>query len=70
VFNTVGKLGWADQVLRRRAMQTNPEQPIEAGEVVHVGMGYKGMSNAQKLARAASNHRNRRAGRGVQTESR
>jgi hypothetical protein len=51
VFNTVGKLGWADQVQRRRAMQTNPEQLIEAGEVVHVGMGYEGMSNAQKLAR-------------------
>jgi hypothetical protein len=32
-------------------MQTHPEQPIEAGKVVHVGMRYKGMSNAHKLAR-------------------
>jgi hypothetical protein len=25
----------------RSSMQTNPEQPIEAGKVVHVGMRYK-----------------------------
>ena len=31
-------------------MQTNPEQSVETGKMVHVGMRYKGMSNAQKLA--------------------
>ena len=51
MFNTVGEPGWTDQVQRRRAMQTNPEQPIEAGKVVHVGVRYKSMSNAQELAR-------------------
>jgi hypothetical protein len=51
VFDTIGKACWADQVQRRCPMQANPEQPIEAGEMVHVGMRYKGMSKAQKLAR-------------------
>ena len=31
--------------------QTNPEQPIEIGEVVHVGMGDEQMAYAQQLAR-------------------
>src|SRR5262249_25687464 len=31
-------------------MQTNPEQSVETGKMVHVGMRYKGMSDAQKLA--------------------
>jgi hypothetical protein len=51
VFDMVGEPGWADQVQRRSSMQTNSEQPIEAGKVVHVGMRYKSMSDAQKLAR-------------------
>ena len=51
MFDTVGEPGRADQVQRRSSMQTNPEQPIEARKVVHVGMRYKSMSNAQELAR-------------------
>ena len=51
MFDTVGEPGRADQVQRRSSMQTNPEQPIEARKVVHVGMRYKSMSDAQKLAR-------------------
>jgi hypothetical protein len=51
VFNMVGEPGWADQVQRRCPMQTNPEQSIEAGKMVHVGMRYENMSNAQELAR-------------------
>ena len=47
----VGEPGWADQVQRRCPMQTNPQQSIEAGKMVHVGMRYKSMSDAQKLAR-------------------
>lgn len=51
VFDTVGEPGWADQMQRRSSMQTHPEQPIEAGKVVHVGVRYKSMGNAQELAR-------------------
>ena len=51
MFDTVAEPGWADQMQRRRSMQANPEQPIEARKMVHVGMRYKGMSNAHKLAR-------------------
>jgi hypothetical protein len=51
VFNTIGKVYWADQVQRRCPMQTNPEQPVEASKMVHVRMRYETVSNAQKLAR-------------------
>ena len=51
MFDTVSEPGWADQAQRYSSMETNPEQPIKAGKVVHVGMRYKSMSNPQKLAR-------------------
>ncbi len=51
MFDTVGEPARADQVQRRCPMQTNPEQPIEAGKMVHVGMRHESMSKAQKLAR-------------------
>jgi hypothetical protein len=50
VFDTIGKAYWADQVQRCCPMQTNPEQPVEASKMIHVGVGHKSMSNAQKLA--------------------
>jgi len=31
-------------------MQTNPEQSVEPGKMIHVGVRHKNMSNAQKLA--------------------
>src|SRR5262245_21246919 len=43
VFDTVGEPRWADQVQRRCPMQANPEQPIDAGKMVHLGMRYKSM---------------------------
>jgi hypothetical protein len=67
----VDEPGWADQVQRRCPMQTNPEQSIEAGKMVH--MRYKSMSNTQELAgdvRAASNHPDRTEGRDGQIGSR
>ena len=30
-------------------MQTNPEQSVETGKMVHVGVRHQSMSNAQKL---------------------
>jgi hypothetical protein len=32
----IGKTCWADYVQRCCPMQTDPEQPIEAGKMVHV----------------------------------
>ena len=51
MFDTVSEPGRADQVQRRCPMQTDPEQPIEASNMVHVRMRHESMSNAQKLAR-------------------
>jgi len=43
--------GRAYQVQRRGPVQTNPQQPIEAGEMVHVGVRNETMRDAQELAR-------------------
>jgi hypothetical protein len=53
VFHMVGESGRSDQVQRRGPMQTNPEQPIEAGKMIHVGVRHETMRNAQELAAAA-----------------
>ena len=50
MFNTIGKAFWANQVEWGFTMQTNPEQPIEPGKMVHMRMRYETMSNAQELA--------------------
>jgi hypothetical protein len=31
-------------------MQANPERPVEAGKMIHVGVEHKRMSNAQSKA--------------------
>jgi hypothetical protein len=57
VFHMVGESGRSDQVQRRGPMQTNPEQPIEAGKMIHVGVRHETMRNAQELAAAAPANR-------------
>src|SRR4029434_466276 len=47
MFDPVGEPGWADQVQRRCPMQTTPEQPIEAGKMVHMRMRYKSMRSEE-----------------------
>jgi hypothetical protein len=32
-------------------MQTDVEEPIEAGKMIHVGVRYEGIAHAQELAR-------------------
>ena len=36
---------------RQRPMQTDTEEPIEAGKMIHMGVRYEGMAHAQELAR-------------------
>ena len=36
---------------RHRPMQADAQEPIEAGKMIHVGVGHEGMGHAQQLAR-------------------
>jgi hypothetical protein len=36
---------------RHRPMQTDAQEPIEAGKMIHVGVRQEGMAHAQQLAR-------------------
>jgi hypothetical protein len=47
----IEKAGGPEQMELLVASEKYPKQPIEADEVVHVGMGDKNMGNPQKLAR-------------------
>jgi hypothetical protein len=51
VLDTVGKSRRTDEVQRHGPMQTNAQDPVEAGEMIHVSMRHKGMADAQELPR-------------------
>src|SRR4051812_10497509 len=40
-----------DNVQRHRPIETDTQEPVEAGEMVHMGVGYECMANTQELAR-------------------
>src|SRR5207244_2470415 len=51
VPDSFGEAAGADQMKRLGSIETDAQQPIEAGEMVHVGMGYESVAHAQELAR-------------------
>jgi hypothetical protein len=51
VLDAFGEAGGTDQMQRRVPIETDAQQPIEAREMVHVGMGDESVAHAQELAR-------------------
>ena len=51
VVDAVAEADGTDEMKRQRPMQTDTEEPIEAGKMIHVGVRYEGMAHAQELAR-------------------
>ena len=51
VVDAVAEADRTDEMKRHRPMQTDAEEPIEAGKMIHVGVRYEGMADAQELAR-------------------
>jgi hypothetical protein len=51
VFDPVGEFSRTDEIQRRRRMQTDAEEPIETGKMIHVGVRYEGVADAQELPR-------------------
>src|SRR5262249_7104083 len=48
---SIAKADRPDEMKRPRPMQTDAEEPIEAGKMIHVSVRYEGMAHAQELAR-------------------
>jgi hypothetical protein len=51
VVDAVTETDGTDEMKRQCPMQTDAEEPIEAGKMMHVGLRYEGMAHAQELAR-------------------
>jgi hypothetical protein len=51
VVDPVAERGRTDEMKRHRPMQTDAQEPIEAGKMIHVGVRHESMAHAQKLAR-------------------
>ena len=51
VVDAVAEAGRTDEMKRHRPMQTDAEEPIEAGKMIHVGVRYEGIAHAQEVAR-------------------
>jgi hypothetical protein len=51
MLDTVGKAGRTDEMQRHSPIQTDAQEPVEAGKVIHVSVRHKGMADAQELAR-------------------
>jgi len=51
VLDTVGEAGRTDEMKRPSPIQTDAQEPVEAGKVIHVSVRHKGMADAQELAR-------------------
>jgi hypothetical protein len=51
VVDAVAEADGTDEMKRSRSMQTDAEEPIEAGNMIHVGVRYEGIAHAQELAR-------------------
>jgi hypothetical protein len=50
VVDAIAKADRADEMKRQRPMQTDAEEPIEAGKMIHVSVRYEGMAHSQELA--------------------
>ena len=50
VVDAIAEADGADELKRQSPMQTDAEEPIEAGKMIHVGVRYEGMAHAQELA--------------------
>ena len=51
VLDTVGEAGRTDEMQRHSPVQTDAQEPVEAGKVIHVSVRHKGMADAQELTR-------------------
>ena len=51
VVDAIAKADRPDEMKRQRPMQTDAEEPIEAGKMIHMSVRYEGMAHAQELAR-------------------
>ncbi len=51
MLDSVGEFGRTDEVQRCRAMQTDAQESIETGKMIHVRVRYEGVADAQELAR-------------------
>jgi hypothetical protein len=51
VVDAVAEAGRTDEMKRHRPTQTDAEEPIEAGKMIHVGVRYEGMAHPQEVAR-------------------
>ena len=51
MFDPVGEFSRTDEMQRRRPMQTDAQEPVETGKMIHVGVRYEGVTDAQELAR-------------------
>ena len=51
VGHPLDEAGRTDEVKRGGAMQADPQQAIEAGEMIHVGVGHEHVGETQELAR-------------------
>jgi hypothetical protein len=50
MLDLVGEARRPHEVKRLRAMQAEPQQPVEAGNVVHVGVRHEHMAHPHQLA--------------------
>ena len=51
VIDSVGEANWTDKMQWSHPIQTDAQEPVEAGKVIHVSVRHKGMADAQELAR-------------------
>ena len=51
MFDPVSEFSRPDEVQRRRPMQTDPQEPIETGKMIHMSMQYERMGDTEELAR-------------------
>jgi len=50
VLDPVNEAVRTDDVQRQGPIETDAQEPVEPGEMIHVGMGYESMARAQELA--------------------
>jgi hypothetical protein len=56
VLHLIEETGRTGQMQRRGTVQAEPQQAIEAGKMIHVGVGNENMTDAHELARRQRRH--------------
>jgi hypothetical protein len=51
VLDTLGEVGRTDEMQRHSPMQTDAQEPVEAGKVIQVSVRHKGIADAQEVPR-------------------